>query len=113
MLLGAKCGGLKIRVSVVRFRPWPPSISLTSDDLQSGCAAEIRWLCRICVVTFRVGGVDRQMFRGEVRIATDHLLGFPTRELLKREERRAALHVPGGPRVAKVVPPEVLDTSAL
>jgi hypothetical protein len=22
--LDAKCGGLKIRVSVVRFRPWPP-----------------------------------------------------------------------------------------
>jgi site-specific recombinase XerD len=30
--------GLKIRVSVVRFRPWPPSISLFSNDLQSGCA---------------------------------------------------------------------------
>jgi hypothetical protein len=26
VLLGARIGGLKIRVSVVRFRPWPPQI---------------------------------------------------------------------------------------
>src|ERR1700686_1415170 len=32
---------LKIRVSVVRFRPWPPPISLFSNDLQSGCAVEV------------------------------------------------------------------------
>jgi hypothetical protein len=40
--------GLKIRVSAVRFCPWPPQISLTLHYLQSGCA-----------VTFRVAGVDR------------------------------------------------------
>ena len=34
------------------------------------------------------------MFRGEVRVATHHLLRFPTTELLEREERRPALHVP-------------------
>src|ERR1700694_4002584 len=42
----ASDNGLKIRVSVVRFRPWPPQISLTSHHFQSGCAAEIRCLCR-------------------------------------------------------------------
>jgi hypothetical protein len=110
VLLGAESRGLKIRVSVVRFRPWPPRISLALHHLQSGCAAEVRWLCRICAVTFRVGGVDRQMFRGEVRITSHHLLGFPTCELLQREERCPALHVPGGPRVAKVVPAELSHT---
>src|SRR5215471_9410512 len=99
-----------MRVSVVRFRPWPPRISLALHHLQSGCAAEVRWLCRICAVTFRVGGVGRQMFRGEMRVTSHHLLGLPTRELLEREERRTALHVPGGPGVAKVVPAEVSDT---
>ena len=45
--------GLKIRVSVVRFRPWPPLTFLFSYDLQSGCAVEIGCLCRICAVTLR------------------------------------------------------------
>ena len=88
----------------------PESTSLALHHLQSGCAAEIRWLCRICAVTFRVGGIDRQMFRGEVRVTSHHLLGLPPRELLKREERRSTLHVPGGPGVAKVVPAEVSYT---
>jgi hypothetical protein len=41
VMLDAKCRGLKIRVSVVRFRPWPPQISLTLHNLQSGCAVEV------------------------------------------------------------------------
>jgi hypothetical protein len=37
--LDAKCGGLKIRVSVVRFRPWPPFRLATYvhyDTVQAG-----------------------------------------------------------------------------
>ena len=51
-------------------------------------------------MTFRVVGVHREMFRGEVRVATHHLLRFPTTELLEREERRPALHVPARPKSA-------------
>ena len=70
-------------------------------------------MCRICAVTFRVGGVDRQMLRRKVRITSHHLLGFPTRELLEREERRSALHVPGSSLWRRVVPAKILDTDAL
>jgi hypothetical protein len=34
----ASDNGLKIRVSVVRFRPWPPLISLFSNNSQKRCA---------------------------------------------------------------------------
>jgi len=50
--------------------------------LQSGCAAEIRWLCRICAVTFHVAGIGHQMLCGEVRVTAHHLLGLPPCELL-------------------------------
>lgn len=36
MLLGADFGGLKIRVSVVPFRPWPPSKSEPYSDRRVG-----------------------------------------------------------------------------
>jgi len=50
--------------------------------LQSGCAVDIRWLCRICAVTFHVAGIGHQMLCGEVRVTAHHLLGLPPGELL-------------------------------
>src|SRR6266513_2307977 len=53
------------------------------------------------------------MFRSQVRVTPHHPLGLPTRELLQREERCPALHVPTRPGVAHVVPAKVLDTCTL
>jgi hypothetical protein len=73
--------------------PLATSNFLFSQYLQSGCAAEIRWLCRICAVfvpylcricavTFRVVGIGHQMLCREVRVTAHHLLGLPAGELL-------------------------------
>jgi hypothetical protein len=45
--------------------PLATSDLLFCQYLQSGCAAEVRWLCRICAVTFRVAGIGQQMLCGE------------------------------------------------
>ncbi len=45
-------------------------------------------------------------------VPPDHPLAFPTAQLLKREERRAALRVPRGPGMRQVVPAKGEDAGA-
>jgi hypothetical protein len=44
MILDAECSGLKIRVSVVRFRPWPPFRSAAYIDQQAARAGDVSTL---------------------------------------------------------------------
>lgn len=95
--LGAESVGLKIRVSVVQCHPWPPSDFLFFDDLRSGCAAEIRWLCRICTVTWRVAGVDRQMggsFDFAVKVAFSGAFNLPGAPPLESPSQAADVRRP-------------------
>jgi len=44
-----------------------------------------------------------------VRVAPHHLCALPSARLLQHVDRRAGLGVPRGPRVAQIMPPEVLQ----
>lgn len=63
-------------------------------------------------MTFQVVGIQREVTRSKVRIAPHHLLGLPAREFLQSKERRSVLHVPRGPGMPQIVPPEALDAGA-
>ena len=53
------------------------------------------------------------MIRGEMRVAPHHLRTLPAAQLLQREQRRAALHVPVAQVVPQIVPAEILDAGPL
>jgi len=57
--------------------------------------------------------VGCQVICGKVSVPPHHLRTRPAPHLLKDEQGRAALHVPAGPGVPKVVPPKVFDARAL
>ena len=50
------------------------------------------------------------MVRRQMCVPADHFETFPSSEFLKHVDRSSRLNVPRGPRVPKIVPPEVLDS---
>ena len=57
-----------------------------------------------------IGG---QMLDREVRVPPHHRCRLPAAQLLKDMKRRSALHMPRCPRMAQIMPAEILDTGAL